>query len=98
MRSGGLKVYTTINPRMQYLARKAIRDNLYYSSDPAAAVIAIDPRTGAIKAMTGVIPGHKNNQFNLASQAKRQPGSTFKTIVLTSAISQGMNPYTTYYT
>ncbi|HEY5161275.1 MAG TPA: transglycosylase domain-containing protein, partial [Gaiellaceae bacterium] len=98
VRSGGLKVYTTINPRMQYLARKAIRDNLYYSSDPAAAVIAIDPRTGAIKAMTGVIPGHKNNQFNLASQAKRQPGSTFKTIVLTSAISQGMNPYTTYYT
>jgi penicillin-binding protein 1A len=98
VRSGGLKVYTTINPRMQYLARKAIRDNLYYSSDPASAVIAIDPRTGAIKAMTGVIPGKKNNQFNLASQAKRQPGSTFKVMVLTSAISQGMDPYSTYYT
>lgn len=98
VQSGGLKVYTTINPRMQRLAEKAIRDNLNYSSDPASAVIAIDPRTGAIKAMTGVIPGKKNNQFNLVSQAKRQPGSTFKTIVLTSAISQGMNPYTTYYT
>jgi penicillin-binding protein 1A len=98
VRSGGLKVYTTINPRMQYLARKAIRDNLYYSSDPAAAVIAIDPRTGAIKAMTSVIPGNKKNQFDLVSQARRQTGSTFKTIVLTSAISQGMNPYTTYYT
>jgi penicillin-binding protein 1A len=98
VQSGGLRVYTTINPRMQRLAEKAIRDNLNYSSDPASTIIAIDPRTGAIKAMTGVIPGQKNNQFNLASQAKRQPGSTFKTIVLTSAISQGMNPYTTYYT
>ena len=98
VQSGGLKVYTTINPRMQRLARKAIRDNLYYSSDPASAVIAIDPRTGAIKAMTGIIPGKRNNQFNLASQARRQPGSTFKMFVLASAIAQGMNPYTTYYT
>ena len=98
VQSGGLKVYTTINPRMQRLARKAIRDNLYDSSDPASAVIAIDPRTGAIKAMTGSIPGKRNNQFNLASQARRQPGSTFKMFVLASAIAQGMNPYTTYYT
>jgi penicillin-binding protein 1A len=98
VRSGGLKVYTTINPRMQRLARKAIRDNLYYQTDPASAIIAIDPRTGAIKAMTGIIPGKKNNQFNLTSQARRQPGSTFKAIVLTTAISQGMDPYSTYYT
>lgn len=98
VRSGGLKVYTTINPRMQRLARKAIRDNLYYSTDPASAIIAIDPRTGAIKAMTGVTPGKPNNQFNLASQSRRQSGSTFKVFVLTSAIEQGMNPYSTYYT
>ncbi|MBE3087888.1 MAG: penicillin-binding protein, partial [Chloroflexi bacterium] len=98
VRSGGLKVYTTINPRMQRLARKAIRGNLYYSNDPAAAIVAIDPRTGAIKAMTGVIPGKSNNQFNLAAQAKRQPGSTFKVFVLTAAIAQGMDPYSTYYT
>lgn len=98
VRSGGLKVYTTINPRMQRLARKAIRDNLYYSTDPASAIIAIDPRTGAIKAMIGVTPGKPNNQFNLASQSRRQSGSTFKVFVLTSAIEQGMNPYSTYYT
>ncbi len=98
VRSGGLRVYTSINPRMQRLARKAIRDNLYYSTDPASAIIAIDPRTGAIKAMTGIVPGKTNNQFNLASQAKRQPGSTFKVMVLTSAIAQGMDPYSTYYT
>ena len=98
VRTGGLKVYTTIDPRLQRLARKAIKDTLYNSDDPASAVIAIDPRTGAIRAMTGVIPGRPNNQFNLAAQAKRQPGSTFKVFVLTSAIEQGMNPYTTYYT
>jgi penicillin-binding protein 1A len=97
VRTGGLKVYTTIDPRLQRLARKAIRDTLYYSNDPASAVIAIDPRNGAIRAMTGIIPGRPNNQFNLAAQAKRQPGSTFKVFVLTSAIAQGMNPYSTYY-
>jgi penicillin-binding protein 1A len=98
VRTGGLKVYTTIIPKLQRLARKAIKDTLYNSNDPASAVIAIDPRNGAIRAMTGVIPGRPNNQFNLAAQAKRQPGSTFKVFVLTSAIAQGMNPYSTYYT
>jgi penicillin-binding protein 1A len=98
VRTGGLKVYTTINPRLQRLARKAIRDTLDYSNDPAAAVIAMDPRTGAIRAMTGIIPGRPNNQFNLVAQSRRQPGSTFKAFVLTSAIAQGMNPYETYYT
>jgi penicillin-binding protein 1A len=98
VRTGGLKVYTTIIPRLQRQARKAIKDTLYNSNDPASAVIAIDPRNGAIRAMTGIIPGRPNNQFNLAAQAKRQPGSTFKVFVLTSAIAQGMNPYSTYYT
>ncbi len=98
VRSGGLKVYTTIIPRMQRQAEKAIRDVLSYEEDPASAVIAIDPRNGAIRAMTGIIPGRPNNQFNLVAQSQRQTGSTFKTFVLTTAISQGMNPYETYYT
>lgn len=98
VRSGGLKVYTTIIPRMQRQAEKAIKEVLDYEEDPASAVIAIDPRNGAIRAMTGVIPGRPDNQFNLAAQSQRQTGSTFKTFVLTTAISQGMNPYETYYT
>ena len=98
VRSGGLRVYTTINPRLQRAAAKAIRDTLYLRNDPAAAIVSINPANGAIRAMTAVTPGRTGNQFNLVAQARRQPGSTFKTIVLAAAIEQGMNPDTTYYT
>ena len=97
VRSGGLKVYTTIDPRMQRAATKAIKDTLTYDTDPASALVAIDPRTGAIKTMTAVTPGRSGNQFNLAAQARRQAGSTFKTFVLTQAVSQGIDPDTTSY-
>jgi len=97
VRHGGLRVYTTIDPRLQRAARRAITSTLYYSNDPAAAVVAIDPATGAIRAMTAVSPGRANNQFNLIADARRQPGSTFKAFVLATAIEQGMNPDSTYY-
>ena len=97
VRSGGLKVYTTMNKRLQRAAETAIKNTLYYRNDPAAAVVAINPKTGAIQAMTAEIPGGKGNQFNLASQARRQAGSTFKTFVLTQAVYQGIDPSSTYY-
>jgi penicillin-binding protein 1A len=96
VRSGGLKVYTTIDPRLQFFAQKAIRDTLYYKTDPAAAIVSINPANGAIRAMTGVYPGNPKNQVNFAASAHRQPGSTFKTIVLTAAIRQGISPSTSY--
>ena len=89
VRSGGLKVYTTIDPRMQRAATKAIKDTLYYDTDPASALVAIDPRTGAIKTMTAVTPGRTGNQFNLVAQARRQPGSTFKTVTALAALDAG---------
>ena len=46
--------------------------------------------------MTEISPGNPRNQVNFASSARRQPGSTFKTIVLTTAIAQGISPSTTY--
>jgi penicillin-binding protein 1A len=98
VRSGGLAVYTTIDRRLQRLAERAIRDTLSDRNDPAAAIVAIDPRSGAIRAMTSLIPGRRSNQFNLASQAQRQAGSTFKTFVLTAALEAGMDPDHTYYT
>ncbi|MFL5931211.1 MAG: transglycosylase domain-containing protein [Gaiellaceae bacterium] len=98
VRSGGLRVYTTIDRRFQKLARKAITDTLYDKSDPASAIVSIDPSTGAIRAMDAVIPGKKALQFNLAAQSRRQAGSTFKTFVLAEAVEQGANPDSTYYT
>ena len=97
VRSGGLRVYTTIVPRYQRLAEKAIRDTMYLPTDPAGALISISPRTGAIRAMAAVIPNRPKNQFNLLSQARRQPGSTFKTFVLAAAVEMGINPDSTYY-
>src|SRR5947208_6158292 len=64
VRSGGLNVYTTIDPRFQNAARDAIRRTLYEKSDPAAALVAINPGNGAIRAMTAVTPGAASNQFN----------------------------------
>jgi penicillin-binding protein 1A len=96
VRSGGLKVYTTIDRRLQRFALDAIKRTLPYSSDPAAAIVSINPRNGAIRAMTELSPGNPKNQVNFASSARRQPGSTFKTIVLTTALSQGISPSTTY--
>jgi penicillin-binding protein 1A len=97
VRSGGLKVYTTINPALQRAARAAITSVLTDKTDPASAIVSIDPRTGAIRAMTAVTPGTQGNQFNFATSARRQPGSTFKTVALTTAVALGMNPMTTSY-
>jgi penicillin-binding protein 1A len=97
VRQGGLKVYTTIDPRLQRNANKAIRDILPYKEDPAAAIVSVEPGTGAIRAMTAVVRS-TGNQFNLVAQSARQAGSTFKTFVLASAIEQGIDPDSTYYT
>ena len=97
MREGGLKVYTTIDPRLQRNAIKAINDILPYRTDPAAAIVSVEPGTGAIRAMTAVVR-KAGNQFNLAAQSARQAGSTFKTFVLASAIEKGVDPDSTYYT
>ena len=96
VRSGGLKIYTTIDRRFQRIAQRVMREVLPYSDDPSAALVAINPENGAIRAMTA-ISRRKGNKYNLASQARRQAGSTFKTFVLTEAIEQGINPDSTSY-
>jgi penicillin-binding protein 1A len=97
VRSGGLRVYTTIDRRFQQNARNAILRTLPYSEDPAAAIVSINTETGAIRAMAAVTPGKRGNQFNLASQARRQAGSTFKTFVLAAAVAEGIDPSSTSY-
>src|SRR5207248_5454527 len=65
VRSGGLRVYTTIDPAFQRAAAAAIRETLDLRTDPAAALVSINPANGAIRAMTAVTPGREGNQFNL---------------------------------
>jgi penicillin-binding protein 1A len=96
VRTGGLRVYTTIDPRLQRLALLAIKRTLSYPTDPSAAIVSINPANGAIRAMTEVSPGNPKNQVNFASSARRQPGSTFKMFDLATAISEGISPSTTY--
>lgn len=90
---GGLKVYTTLDPSVQAMAEEAVNSRLaeYGNDELEAALVAIDPDTGYIKAMIG---GRDYNvdQFNLATMARRQPGSSFKTFTLAAAMSNGMNP------
>ena len=97
VREGGLKVYTTIRPGLQRAASAAVTHVFDRPTDPAAAIVSIDPTNGAIRAMTAVTPGNSGNQFNFVTSGARQPGSTFKTIALTTAVSEGLNPFTTSY-
>jgi penicillin-binding protein 1A len=97
VRNGGLKVHTTIDPRLQKVGLEGMRSALPYSEDPASALVSVDPRNGQIKAMVSSST-YEQSKFNLAAQGHRQPGSTFKTFVLTTAIKQGIDPYSTYYT
>jgi penicillin-binding protein 1A len=92
---GGLKVTSTIDLGLQETARKAIDSVLKTPNGPAAALVAIDPRSGAVRAMVGG-SNFRASQFNLATQAERQPGSSFKPIVLASALRQGISPVTTF--
>lgn len=88
---GGLTVHTTIDLGMQAKAERAVKDALNQPGDPSAAVVSIDPGTGYIKAMVGG-NDYAKNKFNLATQGKRQPGSSFKTFVLVTALEKGIPP------
>ena len=93
---GGLKVYTTIDLRMQALARKAIAEVLNQPEDPASAIVTINPTNGDIEAMAES-ESYEKSQYNLAADGHRQPGSTFKAIDLADALSRGVDPNSTYY-
>ncbi len=95
-RRGGFKVYTTIDPKMQDTARDAI--NSYYAdpAGPSSSIVSIDPNSGKIRAMASS-GTYSDRTFNIAAQGQRQPGSAFKTMVLTAAVRAGIDPDSTYY-
>jgi penicillin-binding protein 1A len=97
LQSGGLKVTTTIDPNLQAAAHQAMSEELNFSGHPAAALVAIDPRTGEILAMQSSTD-YQQSKYNLAVQSRRQAGSTFKSYGLLAAmVDDGIDPNTTMY-
>jgi penicillin-binding protein 1A len=94
---GGLHVKTTLDMRLQGLALHAVSSVLNTPSDPAAAIVSIDPKTGAVKAMVDYLPDGRKMQFNLATQAHRSTGSAFKPITLATALSRGASLASSFY-
>jgi penicillin-binding protein 1A len=101
VRAGGLRVYTSIDLRLQDAARAAIARVLYEPADPPAAIVTTDVDNGHILAMASSVRyGDRSDggtNYNYAAEAQRQPGSTFKAMVLMAALRDGIDPYTTHY-
>jgi penicillin-binding protein 1A len=91
---GGKEVKTTLDLQLQEIGHRAIARWLK-DEGPAAALVAVDPRDGAIKAMIGG-SNFRESQFNLAVQGERQAGSAFKPFVLAAALAQGVHPETSF--
>ncbi len=96
--SEGYRIFTSLDAELQTIAERVVRDNLEEIEQDIgeaieraggqalqAALIAINPRTGAIRAMVGG-RDYGESQFNRATESRRQPGSTFKPIVMLAAL------------
>jgi 1A family penicillin-binding protein len=94
--SGGLNIYTSISDELQGYAEDAVAKGLARiearhkktGAPLQAALIAIEPSTGRIRAMVGG-RDFNQSQFNRACQALRQPGSAFKPIIFAAALDMG---------
>ncbi|TJY38975.1 PBP1A family penicillin-binding protein [Cohnella pontilimi] len=84
---GGLIITTTLDSKMQKAAETAVKNGLPGESNLQAALVAVDPRNGYIKAMVGG-RSYKHNQFNRVFATTRQPGSSFKPFVYAAALDQ----------
>jgi penicillin-binding protein 1A len=91
-----MHIYTTLDLKMQRAARAAL-DNALGGTDKSGAIVSVDPRNGDIKAMASTAR-YENSKFDLASQGGYAAGSTFKVMVLMTALRKGVNPDSTTYT
>jgi 1A family penicillin-binding protein len=92
---GGLRVYTTLDPRLQLAAEaevvRASAELERRGDGPQAALVAMDPRSGEVKAMVGG-RRYDESRFNRVTQARRQAGSAFKPFVYAAALERGYTP------
>ncbi|MBD8071620.1 transglycosylase domain-containing protein [Bacillus sp. PS06] len=91
--TSGLRVYTTLDPKLQSIAEQQIEETINPDSEIQVGFVAIDQHSGEVKAMVG---GRDYNEspFNRVTQAERQPGSTFKPFLYYAALEQGFTPST----
>lgn len=87
--TGGLRVRTTLDVDWQRAAEEAVARYLG-PGDPEAALVAVDPRDGAVRALVGG-RDFRRDKFNLATQAHRQTGSAFKPFTLAVALEEGIS-------
>jgi penicillin-binding protein 1A len=93
---GGLRVQTTLDLGLQKQADLAVKRWLGDPpAGPQASLVAIDNKTGEIRAMVGG-SDYSKVPFNLATQGQRQPGSAFKPFVLATALRRGISPNSTW--
>jgi len=97
--TGGLRVITTLNPKLQELGQADVTsyiNAIRYRNVTQGALVALDPTTGAIVAMVGSAnPGGYGGQYNLAVWPPRNPGSSMKIFTYTAAINSGKYTMTT---
>jgi penicillin-binding protein 1A len=91
---GGLKVTTSLDSDLQAAAEQAIQGRLA-GIGPSASLVAIDNKTGEVKAMVGG-SDFEHRPFNLATNGHRQPGSSFKPFTLIGALEKGVSPERTF--
>lgn len=85
---GGLRIHTTLDLDMQRAAEQAITGTLPYGG-PSASLVAIENKTGKVRALVGGFD-YEQTPFNLATQGRRQPGSSFKPFTLIAALRKGI--------
>ena len=86
--AGGLKIYTTLDLNEQTNLEKNILENKPNDNVQVASVI-VDPKTGAVKALTGGM-NYAKSQYNRALKSKRQVGSTMKPFLYYAALENNM--------
>ncbi|MFM9126200.1 MAG: transglycosylase domain-containing protein, partial [Solirubrobacterales bacterium] len=86
---GGLEIKTTLDMDLQNAAQTAVDTWLPNPDGPSAALVAIDNKTGEVRALVGG-RNFRERPFNLATQGQRQPGSTVKPFILAAAIKKGL--------
>ena len=95
LKTGGLKIYTTLDRDAQNILEESINENLEKNKDIQVATVMMKPDDGSILAIAGGRDYNKS-QYNRVTKSARQVGSTIKPFLYYSALESGFTPSTTF--